>query len=566
MIGQKNVVNGYRINIDTFDRGNKYRRLVRTIKYDFNDVDCRIAYLLYRLIDTGDYLNIMQLSESMNVSKGTVNNDLKKAKVLLKKYNAKIVGVPNKGIKISCSEFSKRLVLIYEVFDYFKTDIVLNNQMNEALESLAEYFKFSNSMALLFYKSTLITIDRLKKGNKLRENIPMYKNFVANDKEFIKIIKQIEDIYEIEICDRDIDFLSFPINTQNSFFGANIDNAINEEILFKIVKKMLDNVKENFMIGVDEYTFFKKIKYHLLFLINRLIFRFPMKDIFSDQIKNEYPLAYELAKISMNVLQKEYHLIGTKADISYLAVYFALILDEKEIAYKNKNNERHVAVVTNSGRGTFELIQKQLREIIGLNSKIDFLTVSQLKNSEMSNYGLIFCTEDIANEVHYPSIKIDVIIDQEYLIQKINEIREKNFDPIKSLMKIRNVKLLYLDGEKSYRDNVKEITNKLIEEDNVSLDIYDTFKSKDDISSMIYENGVAFPHLTDKKIDDFNLTIGIIKSNKSELKIILFLLIPENMNKQQEKELLHIYDCIFTIISDKNLVLKLQNINKNYNF
>ncbi|MGH4138450.1 hypothetical protein [Clostridium sp.] len=262
----------------------------------------------------------------------------------------------------------------------------------------------------------------------------------------------------------------------------------------------------------------------------------------------------------MSVLEKQYCLMGTEIDISYLAIYFALILDERKVDSKSNNSDGNIAVVTNGGRGTFELIRKQLQEIIGLNSHIDLLTVSELKTKNVSNYGLIFSTEDIISDVHLPIIKIGGIIDQDSLTQKLNELKKKNIEPIANIMKLENLKVLYLDGKISYIDNVKIITEYLICEENVSSDIYSIFKKKDNLSSMIYENGVAFPHLIDKKINNLNLTIGIIKSNLEKLKIILFLLIPENMNNQQETALLKIYDEIFTIISDKRLVIKLQNI------
>ncbi len=78
---------------------------------------------------------------------------------------------------------------------------------------------------------------------------------------------------------------------------------------------------------------------------------------------------------------------------------------------------------------------------------------------------------------------------------------------------------------------------------------------------MIYENGVAFPHLTDKIIDKLNLTLGILNPEKDNLKIIFFLVIPEKMNSIQEEMLMKIYNYLFTIISEKNLINMLQKIN-----
>ncbi|HEY5587828.1 MAG TPA: PRD domain-containing protein [Candidatus Paceibacterota bacterium] len=561
MIDKKNEVLDCNGVINNLDQDNNYRHLSNpTTPADFNDFRCRIGYLLDQLINTENYLNIMDLSEEMNVSRGTVNNDLKKAKMLLRKYNAEILGVTNKGIKLKCSEFSKRLILIYEVFDYFQCNVLIDNKTIDLLEALANHYKFNDHMELLFYKSTLVTIDRLKKGKQLKNSIPMYKNFEINSKELNNFIIEIENIYKIKLNYEDIDFISFPINTRNSAHTGNIENTVNQEILLKIVKQMLDSIRERFMIDVNEKAFYNKVKFHLLFLINRLIFRIPVNDIFSDQIKIKFPLAFELAKISMSVLQKQYQLMGTKIDISYLAVYFALILDERKVDHKSNNSDGNIAVVTNSGRGTFELIRKQLQEIIGLNSNIDLLTVSELKTKDVSNYGILFSTENIISDMHLPIIKIDGIIDQDSLNQKLKELKKKSLEPIANIMKLENLKVLYLDGETNYRDNVKKITDQLIDEGNVSSDIYNIFEKKDNLSSMIYENGVAFPHLIDKKINNFSLTLGIIKPTTDNLKIILFLLIPENMDNQQEDALLKIYDEIFTIISDKKLVIKLQNL------
>ncbi|WP_291636386.1 hypothetical protein [Clostridium sp.] len=112
--------------------------------------------------------------------------------------------------------------------------------------------------------------------------------------------------------------------------------------------------------------------------------------------------------------------------------------------------------------------------------------------------------------MHLTIIRIDGIIDQDSLTQKLKELKKKNLEPIANIMKLENLKVLYLDGKNSYRENVRKITNQLVDKDNVSKGIYSIFEKKDNLSSMIYENGVAFPHLIDKKINNFSLTLGIM--------------------------------------------------------
>lgn len=553
--------NENKIMLSFYDKDKFYKNLYMRNTHDFNDFRCRIAYLFNELINKGTYLNILDLSDYMNVSRGTVNNDLRKAKSLLKKYNAEIVGVPNKGIKFNSNEFSKRLVLIYEVFDYFPSDILLNNKFMKLIESLANYYKIDSSTEYLLYKTIVVSICRIRGGNHLNFRIPMYKNFESNSEVLNNFIKKVERIFKIKFSSEEIDFISFPINIRNSSHINAMNNSQNEELLFDIVSQMLKSVEEKFMIHIDEYDFFNQVKYHLLFLINRLTFKIPVKDIFSNQIKIRFPLAFELAKMSMNVLYEQYRLVGTMVDVSYLAVYFALILDERKSNHEKNKTIKKVAVATNGGRGVFELIRRQLQEILGTNSQIDFLTVSDLVTKDTSEYGILFSTENIITDVHMPVIYINGIIDYTYLTRKINEIGNKEFSFIEDISKIVDFKVMHLDAENGYRNNVKIITNRLVEEGCVSNNIYQVFEEKDKQSSMIYENGVAFPHLTDKVIDKLSLTLGIIKPITDSLKIIFFLVIPENMNSQQEDSLMKIYDQIFTIISKKELVNNLQYVN-----
>jgi lichenan operon transcriptional antiterminator len=555
------IVNENKIMLSFHDEEKFYKNLYIKNTHDFNDFRCRIAYLFNELINKESYLNILDLSDYMNVSRGTVNNDLRKAKNLLKKYNAKIVGVPNKGIKFNSNEFSKRLVLIYEVFDYCLSNILLNSKLIKLIESLANHYKIDIFTEYLLYKTIVVSICRIRGGNHLNFKIPMYKNFESNSEELNSFIKEVEKIFKIKFSSEEIDFISFPINTRNSAHTNAIDNSENEELLLDIVSQMLKSVEEKFMINIDEYDFFHQVRYHLLFLINRLIFKIPVKDIFSEQIKIRFPLAFELAKMSMNVLYEQYRLVGTMVDVSYLAVYFALILDERKSNHEKNKTIKKVAVATNGGRGVFELIRRQLQEILGTNSQIDFLTVSDLVTKDTSEYGILFSTENIITDVHMPVIYINGIIDYTYLTRKINEIGNKEFSFIEDISKIVDFKVMHLDAENGYRNNVKIITNRLVEEGCVSNNIYQVFEEKDKQSSMIYENGVAFPHLTDKVIDKLSLTLGIIKPITDSLKIIFFLVIPEKMNNQQEDYSMEIYDQIFTIISKKELISKLQSLN-----
>ena len=52
------------------------------------------------------------------------------------------------------------------------------------------------------------------------------------------------------------------------------------------------------LVHFDEAELFEEIKPHLGSLINRLIFHVQANDIFHGEVQNQYPFAFEMAKIA----------------------------------------------------------------------------------------------------------------------------------------------------------------------------------------------------------------------------------------------------------------------------
>ena len=547
------------ISMKMLDEDALYDKLQHEKSHDFNDMRCRIAYLLDELITKDEYLNIDDLAEVMMVSRSTVNNDLKKAKELLLKYNARIKGIPNKGIRFIGDEFSKRLVLIYEVFDYFPMGSTSNKKVMEIIQDLSLKYRLGFSSKILLFKTVLISINRVKQGKSIGKELPMYKNFEQDSAALKWFKEELETIYNVSLEDEEIGFLSFPINTRNSAYTDEMENEENEILLREIISEMIDMVESRYRIHIDEEVFYQKVRLHLLFLVNRLLFRIPVRDIFSDQIKIRFPLAFELAKTSMKVLMEKHRLMGTKVDTSYLAVYYALILDERKIN-KEENQERQIGVITNRGRGTFELIRRQLMEILGDHAKIRMLTVEEMMNEDLSAYQILFSTENIKMESGLPVILIEGILDQDSLTRKISELGTRKLSALEELRKLTDISVKILNDSLSYENNVRMITDELVRKKMASDKVYERFLSKEKISSMIYENGVAFPHLIDPEAKKIILMLGVVNPTSQKLKIIFFLLIPEIMSEKDEETLLKIYDQIFSIITDRELVRNLQEI------
>lgn len=496
----------------------------------------------------------------MTVSRSTVNNDIKKAKQTLEKYNGMIKGIPNRGIKIVCDNFNTHLILIHIIYDVMQAAYFLNIEVQKSIKEAACYYKLDIVKSQLLYKTVVILLERKKENVILSNPIPMYKNFESKSSVFYKLIETIESNYAITLSEIDIDFLSFPINTSNSAHIIGDENNYNEKKLKLIVQQMLVLVRKDFMIDIDEYIFFNKVKYHLLFLINRLTFHLPNTEIASKQVRTRFPLAYELAKISLGVLDEKYHLKATKTDISYLAIYYALALNEKEtlgsLTTSKKNN---IALITNSGKGGVELLKQQLKEILGPEIEIEIFTTNEMDINYLSSFNIIFTTEYFVSTIDIPIIKIDKIIDPNDLNKKIKHIKPNNIFDNQNMDQDINFFIFKLREDKNYFSNVDIMTKKIFNEKHAQK-INKKFLEKENTNTMVYDNGVNFPHIIDEDAEKITISLCYTETFNKKINLIFFLIVPNHLNERQENILTKLYNKIFSTISNIEIVTKFQSI------
>jgi len=504
-----------------------------------------------------DYVNIDDLSDEMSVSRSTVNNDIKKARSTLKIYQGKIKGVPNRGVTIECDEFNLRLLIIHFLYDTLHCSFILSKDVQENLKMIEDNYKLNSLRRHLLYKTVVVSIERSTNNRQLENVIPMYRNYAESSDLFINLIGSIEKYYNIDFSKIDIDFLSFPINTLNSSYVIDGENDYNGSKLKNIVNHMLETIKDEFMINIDNELFFDKVKSHLLFLINRLTFHLPNNEIAVKQVKTRFPLSYELARLSLDYLVKYYHLNPTDTDISYLAIYYALSLS------RNTNSDtlvNSIALISDSGQGAVELITNQFKEILGPDTKIEHFTTVDIELDALSSFNIIFTTEYFPTTLDIPIIKIDPFTSSHILEEKIRSIEPTKLIEKEKIMEEIEFYICDLDENLNYLGNTKKMIKQIYKAEEDIDEIIDVLNIKNETMSMVYENLVAFPRITHEKNHKFILVLGTLNEINEDLNLVLFLGIPRILSERQEKILTSLYGKIFTIISNKELISEFQNV------
>ena len=533
---------------------------------DFNSSQKRIAYMLSCLLKNETFIKIDELSNKMNISRSTLNNDIKKAKKDLKKYNVTIKGMTNKGISLEGEEFNLRLVMLYFVFDYYNIYIYFSHKISNLIEELCEFYQLNFQYRNMLYKMTSISITRILEGHRLKKPIVLYQDYQNDNLILNQFFHLLEEEFSISLSSIERGFLSFPINIRNSYSIKEVNNSKYEREIREIFEEMASKIEKTYFIKINQNEFFEKIKNHLMALINRLVFRFPLDDIFSKQMKENFPLAFELAKVSVEVLQQKYHLYIDETEISYLAIYFVLFLEEKQ-----KNNQlkderiKKILVISNVGIGAFELFKRQIKYILGNNTLIYHVNEFDYVDLNIETYDMVFALGPMKLNKNIPLIKIPNIFDRDYIEREIEKNQRRNY-PItfKDLNQSMEISLFHLPRDYDYYSGVSYMIHMLIQENQLDAGFYERWKKREAIQEMTFDNGIAIPHAENKDYKKFILSVGIysskIKQKDKLVKVVFLIGVSEEIDSENEKMLTFIYDKIFSIAVDERLYKEMVNV------
>lgn len=524
---------------------------------DFNSVKKRVAYILKRLIDTNDYLLIDDLAQELETSRGTVTRDLKEIKKVIEKFGVSISGTPNKGLKIEGNEFDIRLLYLHHVYDYYPSNYFIPN-----ISSYMTTYSLENNIptnSVNTWKKVLeITLMRIHQQHQLNKPIPHYTNYQWHDESFDQLIYQIESLYEMTLSQYDIDFISFPLNISNT--GAVEKVYMNEPFIREIFDQMMQHVSNLMSVEFDEEELYTEMRFHLLYLLNRLIFRIDNYDYFYGELEKKYPFAYEVAKVAMEKIEEIIGRQSSEAEISYLAVYFELMMK------KNRPQDKKIAIVCNTGKGTANLMKQQINQVLGSHIKLETYTEIEYQEIDLSNYFAVFTTIPLKNiDDKIPLIRITNLFNDEWLHsewRRVNKMNQLQFEHV-------DFSFTHMKKASTYHKQLSQMIEVLRDKKQVDAQFEGRIIEREHKQTTVFGNGIAFPHALNKGNNRIVFHLGVLGnkcSSDEEIRFIFMVGIPQEMTKKVEAELLQLYDNMLRITSDKEKSKELYELNSSEEF
>ncbi|AXQ77837.1 PRD domain-containing protein [Streptococcus chenjunshii] len=545
---------GNQLYIDVFD----YARLEEILsgslrkESDFNSSGKRVSYIIKRLLQSSEPLLIDDLAEEIAVSRTTINKDLKQVKHLASDYQISVKGKPNRGIEINGDELSLRLFYCQNVYAYFDT-AALQQETQTFLQELSRDYHLPRKMQDLLSKVVAITVARIKRQKQIDHAIAYYCNGLKNAEIIEKLVYHLEVVYHITLSQFEQDFLSFPLNTQ-FIAGLSYENT-DHPMLEPFYRTVIRKVRTALNVDFDEEKLFHDMYGHLTFLINRLIFHVQITDIFHGEVKNKYPLAFEMARAAGDELRHYFGYPLAAAEISYLALYFEMAVREHED--EQLNRRRRIAVVCTTGRGTAAMIHRQLTRVLG--SDIDIVQYSEETFNPQADddYFAVFTTIPLKYpQLQSPIIHITNLFDDQWLQaewQKVNVFHQKNLESV-------TLKFIRLSEGSSYQDYLRQMTAVLADQDLVDSDFGWRVLEREIKQPTVFGGGIAFPHTVNRlKQKKTIMMLGLVEAG-DEPEFIFLVAIPESVESEMETELLTLYDDIFRTANDEQLKNALRQV------
>lgn len=541
-----------------------------------NSPEERITYLIKRFLLADSYLKLDDLCEEMHISKSTIQNDLRSVKKIFKQYDLSLQQKPTYGLKLYGNEVKMRFALSEHIFDrsepISKTTWI--KQLAQITEISLEELEKVWSIIIKEIKVNQIYLSDIAINNLFIHIIIAYKRIkdghyvslihqdlkeIKLQKEYqvaLSIVRKTETILEIKFPDVEIAYITIHLLGTKMVKQSKLTETDFENILEKqtqvLTTKILDLIEAKMNLGIrHDQELIIGLGLHLKPAINRYKYGMNIRNPMLNDIKLNYPVAFEAAVMAGMVLDNEINVLIDENEIGYIALHIGAAIERKKL----KTGPKKCFIVCASGLGSAHLIKYKLQSVLG--SQIQVMGTTefyQLKQIPFSEIDFIISSVPIQEKLPCPVIVVNTILSETDL-DRIKTHLNKRTETINDYIKEEFVFLnqTFPTKESALQFLVNQIKTKMSLPDNYLDLIYE----REEVAPTAYGNLVAIPHPITAQAKETFLTICTLQKpiNWSNKRVQLICLL--NVEKDGHKDLEIMYKGLIKVIEDPTIVQQL---------
>ena len=286
---------------------------------DFNDPSKRQATILKELLQQiTDYVILDDLAESLAVSRGTINKDLKALKQQLDYYQVRIETKTNRGIHLAVEhDYMYAVITRTLVGKYYELEATWDKATDVKLLNLVKKLDHNNDTVTMI-KRNIAVVNWLRKYNiQINDRINNYHPLLS-DVTMASLRNLVTEIIGSSLSTSEWEFISYPLNIRKL---PKDDNQLVQVGLVEVedlMQSVFPILKQKLDVNLDFKRLLMELRYHLLFLINRAIFDVKSEGFISVDMLSKYPVSTELAQLTLSTIATKLNIRIRSQEVGYL--------------------------------------------------------------------------------------------------------------------------------------------------------------------------------------------------------------------------------------------------------
>lgn len=502
--------------------------------------------LINTLSDTSMFQE--EFANELYISLSTLKSYFPGVKEKVSRFNLKVVTDRFNGIRLHGEENKIRFCISEFLFNQHSMSVYNDLFPKQELEQLKEItlkvlykhkLKLTDMSLERFIIHMGITIKRHKNECYLTFP-PKLKKCIQSSKEFIiaeEIIKEIFYGLSIDI-QPEIYYITQHLIASSRLSHKDM-NDDDYKRLEKMIRTILVAVKRKTSIDLSvEQDLMAGLITHLYVALKRIEYDMSIRNELLPTIKNNYPLAFELAVIASNEIKELTNLTINENEIGYLAIHFGVALEKMGL---NKRTMKRILIVCGSGLATASLIRERITNVYGEQiSIIECISLREFNESRLDKVDLVVSTVPITHIFSTKIIVVSPVLTNKDLSVIYQKIKEDEDNPVFiSYQDVFKKDLFKRDIDLDSKEAVLHYMTQLMKKKGyIDGRTLESIFERERMASTELGHLVAIPHPLENHMSEVSIAVCILKKpivwDKEKVQVVILLSVPKEKQKWWE--------------------------------
>jgi lichenan operon transcriptional antiterminator len=497
---------------------------------------------------TGKSIYQEELAEELYISLSSLKSNLPLVKAKMEKFDLEIVTDRIDGIKILGDEdkirfcmseylFNNKSINVYnDLFPQNEIELLKEITLNALLK---HQMKLTDVALESLIIHTEITIRRSLNNRQLTFN-PTDIERLRETKEFIvanEIIDTIHSRLNINIG-TEIFYITQHLLASGRLSSSYIDSNYSSEIEVMLQDVMYEiNQKTSIDFSKDQ-KLMEGLIIHLSVALKRIEYQMNIRNEVLNSIKNNYPLAFQLAAIASKTISKITNLVIDENEIGFLAIHFGVALEKKGL---NKQNIKNIIIVCGSGLATATLIREKILTYYGQQvNVVETISLAEFNEKMLDEVDTVVSTVPIPEVQSEKIIMINPIISNKDLSTIKNRVIDKGIQtPLRMYTEVFKKELFIKNLDLHTKEEVLHyITSLMMEKSYIDTFTRDSIYEREKLASTELCNLLAIPHPLDNNMMQTAIAVCILNKpitwGREKVQVVIVLSVSKVEQKSWE--------------------------------